>query len=115
MEVKANKNISRGDEINIIGDNEEVIANIILVSMCRFKDVVNNKAYYESEYNFDIKNYKDLTKYILQIASIQTFRDIHEVHIATHHNDNTISELLFKTKFYIQHYSRKETSCGNKS
>ena len=103
MEVKA-KNVSRGDEISIIGDNEEVIANIILVSMCRFKDVADNNAYYESEYEFDIENYKDLTKYILQIASLQTFQDIHEVHIKTHHN-NLISELSFKTKFYIQHYT----------
>lgn len=104
MEIKA-KNVSRGDEINIIGDNEELIANIILVSMCRFKDVADSKAYYESEYEFNIENYKDLTKYILQIASLQTFQDIHEVHITTHHNDNTISGLSFKTKFYIQHYN----------
>ena len=104
MEVKA-KNVSRGDEINIIGDNVEVVANIILVSMCRFKDVADNKAYYESEYDFDIKNYKDLTKYILQIASLQTFQDIHEVRITTHHNDNSISGLAFKTKFCVQHYN----------
>ena len=104
MEIKA-KNVSRGDEINIVSDNEEVIANIILVSMCRFKDVDNNKAYYESEYDFSIEDYKDLTKYILQIASIQTFQDIHEVHITTHNNDNTISVLSFKTKFYIQDYN----------
>ena len=104
MEVKA-KNMNRGDEINIVSDNEELIANIILVSMCRFKDVGNNKAYYESEYDFDIENYKDLTKYILQIASLQTFQDIHEVHITTHHNDNTISVLSFKTNFCIEYYN----------
>lgn len=104
MEVKA-KNVMRGDEISIVSDNVEVIANIILVSMCRFKDVVNSKAYYESEYEFDIENYKDLTKYILQIASLQTFQDIHEVHITTHHNDNSISGLSFKTKFCMQYYN----------
>ena len=98
MEVKA-KNVSRGDEINIVGDNMEVIANIILVSMCRFIEVTDNKAYYETEYDFDIKDQEELTKYILQVASIQTFQDIHEIHITTHHNDNSISGLSFKTKF----------------
>ncbi len=100
MEVKA-KNVSRGDEISIVSDNVEVIANIILVSMCRFKDVTDSKTYYESEYDFNIENYNKLTKYILQIASLQTFHDIHEVHITTHHNDNTISVLSFKTKFCV--------------
>lgn len=104
MEVKA-KNVMRGDEISIVSDNEEIIANIILVSMCKFIEVTDNKAYYESEYEFDIKNYKDLTKYILQIASLQTFQDIHEVRITTHHNDNSISGLSFKTKFCVQHYN----------
>ena len=54
MEVKA-KNVSRGDEISIVSDNVEVIANIILVNMCRFKDVTDRAAIYETEYDFDIK------------------------------------------------------------
>ena len=33
MEVKA-KNVSRGDEINIVSDNVEVIADIILNELC---------------------------------------------------------------------------------
>ena len=104
MEIKA-KNVSRGDEISIVSDNEEIIANIILVSMCRFKDAADSKTYYESEYDFSIEDCKDLTKYILQIASLQTFQDIHEVHITTHHNDNTISVVSFKPNFCIEDYN----------
>ena len=33
MEVKA-KNISRGDEISIVSDNVEIIADIILNELC---------------------------------------------------------------------------------
>ena len=36
MEVKA-KNVSRGDEINIVGDNVEVVADIILNELYSFK------------------------------------------------------------------------------
>ena len=53
MEVKA-KNISRGDEINIVSDNEEVIADIILNELCSLNEVTDAAATYKTEYVFDI-------------------------------------------------------------
>ena len=94
MEVKA-KNISRGDKINIVSDNEELIANIILVSMCEFKEVADNEAYYETEYDFDIKDKEEITKYILQIASLQTFQNIHTVHIKTYYDGFPYNQISF--------------------
>ena len=49
MEVQA-KNISRGDEINIIGDNVEIIADIILRELCSLDEVTDGAATYKTEY-----------------------------------------------------------------
>ena len=82
MEVKA-KNVSRGDEINIVGDNVEIIADIILNELCSLDEVTDAAAYYETEYDFDIKNQDEITKYILKSASYQTNKVIHVVNINT--------------------------------
>ena len=94
MEVKA-KNVSRGDEISIIGDNEEVIADIILNELCSFDEVDNHNAYYETEYDFDIKNQNEITKYILKSATQQTDEIIYAVHITIHLGNNRITGLTF--------------------
>ena len=83
MEVKA-KNVSRGDEINIISDNEELIADIILNELCSLDEVDGYNAYYETEYDFDIKNQNEITKYILLSATQQACDIIHGVRIAIH-------------------------------
>ena len=77
MEVKA-KNVSRGDEINIVGDNMEVIANIILNELCSLDEVTDGTATYKTEYKFNIKNQKELTKYILSSAAQQAHDIIHD-------------------------------------
>ena len=70
MEVKA-KNVSRGDEINIVSNNVEVIANIILRELCSLDKIIDGVAIYKTEYHFDIKNQDEITKYILLSASQQ--------------------------------------------
>lgn len=70
MEVKA-KNVSRGDEINIVSDNLEVIANIILNELCSLDKVTDGVATYK-------------TKYILLSATQQACDIIHGVRIAIH-------------------------------
>ena len=77
MEVKA-KNVSRGDEISIVSDNVEVIADIILNELCSLDSVTEGVATYKTEYNFDIKNQKELTKYILSSATQQAHDIIHD-------------------------------------
>ena len=94
MEVKA-KNVSRGDEINIVGDNVEIIANIILNELCSLDEVDSYNAYYETEYDFDIKNQDEITKYILESASRQTNEIIHAVHITIYLGNGRITGLSF--------------------
>ena len=94
MEVKA-KNVSRGDEISIVSDNEELIADIILRELCSLDEVDSYNAYYESEYDFDIKDQDEITKYILASASHQTNEIIYAVHITIHLGNGSITGLTF--------------------
>ena len=82
MEVKA-KNVSRGDEINIISDNEKVIADIILNELCSLDEVTDAAANYSSEYDFFFKDPDKMSKYIVTSASYQTDKVIHVVNINT--------------------------------
>ena len=83
MEVKA-KNVSRGDEINIVGDNMEVIADIILNELCSLSDVTDGVATYKTKYKFSIKNKNEITKYILLSATQQAHDIIHDFPIIIH-------------------------------
>ena len=94
MEVKA-KNVSRGDEINIVGDNEEVIANIILNELCSLSEVTEGAATYKTEYDFDIKDQNKITKYILISAAQQTTTAIHTVHITTYYDGFPYNQISF--------------------
>ena len=97
MEVKA-KNISGGDEINIVSDNGKIIADIILNELCSLDEVDGYNAYYETEYDFDIKNQNEITKYILASASRQTNNIIHAVHITIYLGNGRITGLSFEPK-----------------
>ena len=97
MEVKA-KNVSRGDEISIVSDNEEVIADIILNELCSLDEVDNHNAYYKTEYDFEIKNQDEITKYILKSASRQTNEIIYAVHITIYLGNGKITGLSFEPK-----------------
>lgn len=94
MEIKA-KNVSRGDEINIISDNEEVIANIILRELCSLDEVTDAVATYKTNYNFDIKNQEEITNYILLSAAQQTTTAIHTVHITTYYDGFPYTQISF--------------------
>ena len=85
MEVKA-KNVSRGDEISIVSDNEELIADIILNELCSLDEVTDAVATYITEYDFDIKDPDEMSKYIVLSASYQTNKVIHVVNINTRHD-----------------------------
>ena len=82
MEVKA-KNISGGDEINIVSNNMEVIADIILNELCSLDEVTGAAANYSSEYDFFFKDPDEMSKYIVTSASYQTNKVIHVVNINT--------------------------------
>ena len=97
MEVKA-KNVSKGDEISIVSDNVEVIANIILNELCSLDEVDGHNAYYETKYDFDIENQDEITKYILASASRQTNEIIYAVHITIYLGNGKITGLSFEPK-----------------
>ena len=94
MEVKA-KNVSRGDEINIVSDNGKIIADIILRELCSLDKVADGVAIYKTEYHFDIKDQDEITKYILASASRQTNEIIYAVHITIHLGNGRITGLTF--------------------
>ena len=94
MEVKA-KNVSRGDEISIVSDNVEVIANIILNELCSLNEVTDGAATYKTSYDFDIKNQDEITKYILLSAQLQTTTVIHTVHIITYYDKFPYNKISF--------------------
>lgn len=98
MEVKA-KNISRGDEISIVSDNEEIIADIILKELCSLSEVTDGAATYKTNYNFDIKNQNKITKYILLSTAQQTTTPIHTVHIKTYYDGFPYNQISF---YYYQ-------------
>ena len=86
MEVKA-KNISIGDEISIISDNEELIADIILNELCYLYEVTDAVANYKTEYDFFFKDPDKMSKYIVTSASHQTNKVIHVVNINTRYDE----------------------------
>ena len=101
MEVKA-KNISRGDEINIVSDNVEIIADIILNELCSLDEVTDAAATYRTEYIFDIENQNEITKYILLSATQQACDiihgvriEIHTVHITTYYKEFPYNKISF--------------------
>ena len=75
-----------------------VIANIILNELCSLDEVDNHNAYYETEYDFDIENQDEITKYILKSASRQTDDIIHAVHITIYLGNGKITGLSFESK-----------------
>ena len=94
MKVKA-KNISRGDEISIVSDNVEIVANIILNELCSLDEVTDRAATYKTEYDFDIKDQNEITKYILISAAQQTTTAIHTVHIKTYYDGFPYNQISF--------------------
>ena len=101
MEVKA-KNVSRGDEISIVSDNVEIIADIILNELCSLDEVTDAAATYKTEYVFDIENQNEITKYILLSATQQACDiihgvriEIHTVHITTYYDGFPYNKISF--------------------
>ena len=97
MEVKA-KNVSRGDEISIVSDNVEIIADIILNELCSLDEVTDAVANYISEYDFFFKDPDEMSKYIVTSASHQTDEIIYAVHITIYLGNGKITGLSFEPK-----------------
>ena len=97
MKVTA-KNIYRGTTIKIVGDTNDMIANIILSGICWFEKAVDDEVYYGSDFDFTIDNIDEIEKHILLLASIGAENHISTVHITVYNDLIATKELLFTNK-----------------
>ena len=94
MKVTA-KNINRGTTIEIVGDTNDMVANIILNGICWFYKIDCDEVYYGSDFDFTIDNIDEIEKEILLLANIGAENDINAVHITVYNDNIAVKELLF--------------------
>ena len=94
MKVTA-KNLNRGTTIEIVGDANEMIANTILNAICWLEEVVDDNAYYGSNFDFTIDNIDEIEKEILLWVNIGAENYINTVHITVYNDNIAVKELVF--------------------
>ena len=97
MKVTA-KNIYRGTTIEIVGDTNDMIANIILSGICWFEKIDCDEVYYGSNFDFTIDDIDEIEKEILLWVNIGAENYINTVHITVYNDSTAIKELLFTYK-----------------
>ena len=97
MEIKA-INLNTKEKVNIISNDKEIIADIILKDLCNYGRVINGDAYYSSNYNLEIENLDEITDYIISSSACQMFQIIHCVCISIYQNNRLVKELFFGPK-----------------
>lgn len=97
MELKA-INLNTKEKVNIISNDKEVIADIILKDLCNYGRVIDGDAYYSSNYNLEIENLDEITDYIISSSACQMFQIIHCVCISIYQNNHLLTELFFGPK-----------------
>lgn len=96
MKVKA-VNLFSDERIAIVAENKEIIANIILNKLCKFVEINNNVAYYDSEFAFNIS--EDINEAILVVAKRQIGIEVKGVRICSYFEEESyeIKDLTNKT------------------
>ena len=97
MKVTA-KNINKGTTIEIVGDTNDMIANIILSGICWFEKIDCDEVYYGSNFDFTIDDIDEIEKEILLWVNIGAENYINTVHITVYNDSTAIKELLFTYK-----------------
>ena len=83
MEVKVKAlNLFNDERIEIVAENKEIIARMILNELCEFAEINNNVAYYNSEFVINIS--EDITEAILIAAKRQIGKEIKGVDICSY-------------------------------
>ena len=98
MEIKVKAlNLFNDERVELVGENKEIIANIILNKLCEFAEINNNVAYYNSEFSFDIS--KDVNEAILVVAKRQIGIEVKGVRICSYFEEGLyeIKDLTNKT------------------
>lgn len=81
MKVKA-LNLFNDERLAIVAENKEIIARIILNELCKFAEINNNIAYYNSEFAFNIS--EDINEAILIAAKRQIGIEVKRVAICSY-------------------------------
>ena len=81
MKVKA-LNLFNDEKVEIVAENKEIIAAMILNELCEFTEINNNIAYYNSEFAFNIS--EDINEAILVTAKRQIGIEVKGVDICSY-------------------------------
>ena len=81
IKVKA-LNLFNDEKLELVAENKEIIAHIILNELCEFVEINNNVAYYNSEFAFNIS--EDINEAILIAAKIQIGIEVKGVDICSY-------------------------------
>lgn len=97
MEIKA-INLNTKEKVNIISNDKELIADIILKDLCHYGRVIDGDAYYSTNYHLEIENLDEISDYIIASSACQMFQIIHCVCISICQNSRSLKELFFGPK-----------------
>ena len=98
MEVKVKAlHLLTNERVELVSENKEIIANIILNKLCEFVEINNNVAYYDSEFAFNIS--EDINEAILVVAKRQIGIEVKGVRICSYFEEELyeIKDLTNKT------------------
>ena len=86
MEIKVKAlNLFNDERLEIVAENKEIIARMILNELCKFAEINNNIAYYNSEFAFNIS--EDINEAILVAAERQTGVEVKGVDICSYFDE----------------------------
>ena len=83
MEIKVKAlHLLTNEKVELVAENKEIIARMILNELCEFAEINNNVAYYNSEFAINIS--EDITEAILIAAKRQIGKEIKGVDICSY-------------------------------
>ena len=98
MEIKVKAlHLLTNERIELVAENKEIIARMILNELCEFAEINNNVAYYNSEFAFNIS--EDINEAILVAAKRQIGIEVKGVRICSYFEEGLyeIKDLTNKT------------------
>ena len=86
MEIKVKAlNLFNDERLELVAENKEIIARMILNELCEFVEINNNIAYYNSEFAFNIS--EDINEAILLAAKRQIGIEVKGVDICSYFDE----------------------------
>ena len=98
MEIKVKAlHLLTNERIELVAENKEIIARMILNELCEFAEINNNVAYYNSEFAINIS--EDINEAILVAAKRQIGIEVKGVRICSYFEEGLyeIKDLTNKT------------------